>query len=93
MRRRRNGIRRIDSIIRAGVILDITQIQLANIVYQILIDVAGGKAALGHLLDGLVLGPALHDDAVDGTHRPGAVDSLMAVYKDRRSVTIRDDLQ
>jgi hypothetical protein len=68
-------------------------IQLANIAHQVLLNTAESKAAFSHLLNCLVLVPALYNNTVDRTQHPSAVDPMPAVHKDRRPVTVRDDLQ
>lgn len=50
------------------------------------------QAAFSHLLNGLILIPILHDNTVDCTQYSGAVDPMLAVYKNRRSVTVCCDL-
>jgi hypothetical protein len=68
-------------------------IQLANIAHQVLLNTVESKAAFSHLLNCLGLVPALYNNTVDCTQHPSAVDPMPAVHKDRRLVTVRDDLQ
>ena len=51
------------------------------------------EAALRHFADGLLPVPALHRDAVERDHGPGAVRAVLAMHEHRGAVRVGDDSQ
>ena len=68
-------------------------VKVSNVIDQILPDAVEAVAAVGHLVDRVLLRPALLDDPVDGAHRAGAVGAMFAMEKYRLAFGVGGDFQ
>lgn len=69
---------------QACAMLCLVDVHVVDAVQQVLFDVVGREAALGHFPDGLVFAPAFDGDAINRGHCPGPVGPVSAVHENRR---------
>jgi len=65
-----------DLLVQACFMFDFFDVQLADVIGEVLPYTVEAEAAFGHFLDGLIFAPALHGDAINRAHRPGAVGTV-----------------
>lgn len=80
-------------IINTRKTFDFVNVEFADVGDEVFPDAVESEAALGHLLDSLILTPAFDGDSIDCTHRAGPVRTMLAMHKDWRTVGIGDNLQ
>jgi len=77
----------------SGILSERRNIEVRNPARQMYPDFVKSELAFGHLSNRLFFCPTLSSNAVNRTHGPGPVRTMLAMNQNRCSLGIRDDLQ